>query len=99
MGRKRARLILSRRRLLAMAPKTKKQPVEIRAEFWPTNIPNLDRGRIRYPKWHHTTKYYRGSPTMNIWQQDLYRRSLLERETTYLDAIHNGTHSSLAKFP
>ena len=48
------------------------------------------RGRIRTCTWHRTNKFYYGSPTMDIWSQDQYRRSLLQAEQTYLDSISQG---------
>merc|ERR1712070_242735 len=83
-----------------MPPKgAKKEKVEIIPEFHPFNIPVLDRGRCKFNRWHKTKKYYRGSRGDTIWNQDLFRRGLLESEQRYLQEIDAGTHKSLALYP
>jgi len=78
----------------------KKATIEIRPDHHPNNIPIVDNGRVKFTKWHRgSKKYYRGNDKETIWNQDLFRRGLLESEQRYLTEIHNGTHKSIAMYP
>merc|ERR1712224_267422 len=65
----------------------------------PRNIPNIDRGRTRFNKWHYAPKYFRGSSKETTWSQERCWGTKLGDEIRYREALEAGTHPSLAKFP